>query len=567
MQCAHKAQWNILPPAPNEYLATAPVPPLIGQLLYNRAIPTSKLESFLSSQGGPEANPFLLPDVSVAVARIYRALLHREKMAVYGDFDVDGVTATALLVRALEKLGASVSVYIPERTTEGHGLKEVGLEQLQRDGVTLVVTVDCGISDLAAARKAAAMGLDLIITDHHIPLPDLPPASAVVNPQRDDSRYPYADFCGAGLAFKLAEALFHKDRREPWLHGMLDLVALGTVTDLVPLTDENRYLVKEGLKVLNSTSCIGLQALISTAGLEPGKLDAASITWALGPRLNAAGRMDSASTSYRLLTTESADEAQGLALELEARNAERKRLADAACSRALDRLASRLESPLLFDADEAYPVGVMGLVASKLEEQFYRPAIIVNLGPEFCKGSARSIPEFNLAQALARCQDLLSAFGGHPQAAGFTARCEDLPRLEERLLDIAHEQLSGLDLRPRLTIDAEVSPSAFAGDTFSLMQRMEPFGQRNAVPTFLSRGVEVLECHTCGERDRCLRLKLKHDGVVWQAMDYDPKSHYQTGTLLDIVYTVRKARWNGQDVLQFKLLDSAPSGSLSVSSR
>lgn len=567
MHAGRRPQWNVLPPAPNEYLSATPVPPIVGQLLYNRGIAPADVQSFLQPSEPAGESPFRLPDMSRAVDRIYAALLHREHIGVYGDFDVDGVTATALLVRVLRELGGTPHVYIPERTVEGHGLKETGLEALKQEGASLAITVDCGITDLAAAEKAAEMGLDLIITDHHIPLATLPTAKAIINAKRPDSRYPFSDFCGAGIAYKLAQALLHGHRRESWLAQMLDLVALGTVTDLVALTNENRHLVKQGLHSLNSTNWPGLRELICASNLQQGNLDADSITWALGPRLNAAGRMDSANTSYQLLMTESEEEARRLAVELETRNAERKRAADEAYATACHRLGGKLELPLLYDADESYPAGVMGLVASKLVEQHYRPAIIANRRDELCKGSGRSIPEFNLVDALLQCQDLLVAFGGHPQAAGFTAKADQLPVLEERLLLIAEQELSGLDLRPRLTIDAEVPPSAFAGETFRLMQKMQPFGQGNPSPVFLSRGIEVLDCRNSGEQTKRLNLKFRDQGVIWQAIDFESRlATCDITSPVDIVYTVRTTLWNGEEVLQFKLLDAAPSSATSASS-
>ncbi|MFW6149996.1 MAG: single-stranded-DNA-specific exonuclease RecJ [Chloroflexota bacterium] len=566
MQAARRPQWNILAPAPNEYLSTAPVPPLVGQLLYNRGIAPEDVHSFLQPSEPRGASPFRLPDMSRAVERIYSALLRKEHIGVYGDFDVDGVSATGLLVRVLRNLGTFPHVYIPERTAEGHGLNERGLRQMKEQGVSLVITVDCGVSDLPAAHKAREMGLDLIITDHHIPPATLPPAHAVVDAKRPESQYPFPDLCGVGVAYKLAQALLHGHRRTSYLAQMLDLVALGTVTDLVALRDENRYLVRLGLQALNSTTGPGLRELICVSNLQPGKLDADNISWALGPRLNAASRMDSANTSYQLLMTESEEEARRLAVELDTRNAERKRAADEAYETACHKLAGKFDLPLLFDADESYPAGVMGLVASKLAEQHYRPAIIAHRADGVCKGSGRSIPEFNLVDALLQCQDMLVAFGGHPQAAGFTVETDHLPVLEERLIQVAEQELSGLDLRPRLTIDAEVPPSALAGETFRLMQKMEPFGQGNPPPTFLSRGIEVLECRNSGETKR-LNLKFRDQGVVWQAIDFESRvAMCDIASPVDIVYTVRTTLWNGEEVLQFKILDAVPSSATSAPS-
>ena len=545
---------------PDEYLNASDLPPLIAQLLYNRGIKLEDIAPFLSAEPGLEGNPFLLPDISQAVSRVYKALLAREKIAVYSDFDVDGVTAAVILVEGLSRLGAEVIFYIPDRFSEGHGLKISALEKLQAQGADLVITADCGVTDLAEVKHAQKIGIDVVITDHHIPLGSLPQAIAVVDPKRKDSVYPYPDLAGAGVAFKLLQALFHKDSKEKWLARFLDLLALATVTDLVSLVGENRYLVKEGLRELNNSSRTGIQEMVKLAGLKLGELDTEDISWVLGPRLNAAGRMNNASTSYQLLTTQSPEEARLLALELEKNNAERQKLTSEVLSRAREKLAAKLHLPVLIEGDESYSVGVIGLVAGKLADEFYKPAIIINLGPELCQGSCRSIAEFNIASALAECHDLLTAFGGHPLAAGFTVSRQNLTQLEQRLMSLAMDQLGHLDLRPELAIDAELPLSILAGDTFNLIQKLSPFGRGNPQPTFLTRGVEVVECRNFGNHGEWLRLKLKQGNVTWQAVDFESqRKREEIPSRIDIVYNLEKRRWNGEEVLRLNLLDFAPS--------
>jgi single-stranded-DNA-specific exonuclease len=486
-------------------------------------------------------------------------VLAREKIVVYGDFDVDGVTATVILIEGLFWLGAEVIPYIPDRINEGHGLKIAALEKLRAQGVNLVITVDCGVTDLKEVQHAQDMGMDMIITDHHMPLRGLPRAVAVVDPKRKDSIYPYPDLAGAGVAFKFLQALFHKDSREKWLAGLLDLVVLATVADLVSVLGENRYLVKEGLRELNNTSRLGIQEMVKLAGLKPGELGAKDISWVLGPRLNAAGRMNNASTSYQLLTTKSPEEARLLALELEERNAQRQKLTNEVLSRAKEKLATKLHLPLLIDGDESYSVGVIGLVAGKLVDEFYKPAIIISLGPELCQGSCRSIAEFDIVAALAECHDLLTAFGGHPMAAGFTVARRNLAQLEQRLVNLAMDRLGHLELRPELVIDAELQLSSFGGETFNLMQKLGPFGQGNPQPTFLTRGVEVLECRNLGNQTDWLRLKLKQGNVIWQAVDFgSQKKREEIPSHIDIVYNLEKSHWNGEEVLSLNLLDFVP---------
>ena len=548
-----------MPPAPEEYLSGSGLPATIAQLLYNRGVKLEEIEPFLSGDHRLEANPFLLPDISQAVSRVYQAVLSREKIAVYGDFDVDGVTAAVILVEALSWLGARVIPYIPDRVAEGHGLKNAALERLRDQGVKLVITVDCGVTDVAEVTYAQELGIDMVITDHHIPLRSLPRGVAVIDPKRKDSVYPYPDLAAAGVVFKFLQALFHKDRKQEWLSEFLDLVVLATVADVVALVGENRYLAKEGLRKLNNSPRVGIQEMVKVAGLKLGELDIEDISWVLGPRLNAAGRMDNASTSYRLLTTKSPEEARLLAVELEERNAQRQKLTTEVLSRAKERLATRLHLPVLIDGDESYSVSVIGLVAGRLVDEFHKPAIIVSLGPEVCQGSCRSIREFNMVSALTECRDLLVGFGGHPLAAGFTVARQNLAQLEQRLMSLAMDKLGALDLRPEIVIDAELPLSALGGETYSLMERLSPFGQGNPPPTFLTRRVRVIDCRNFGNQGEWLRLKLKQGDVTWQAVDFQPqKTKEEIPPYIDIVYNLEKSRWNGEEVLSLNLRDFAP---------
>ena len=532
----------------------------MAQLLYNRGVGLEEIEPFLAADHRLEGNPFLLPDISQAVSRVYEAVLSREKVAIYGDFDVDGVTAVVILAEGLSRLGVDAAIYIPDRFSEGHGLNMAAIEKLREEGADLVITVDCGITDLREVKRAQELGMDMIITDHHVPLQSLPRATAVVDPKRRDSLYPYPDLAGAGVAFKFLQAVFHKDSREKWLAGLLDLVALATVTDLSPMVGENRYLVKEGLRELNRSSRLGIQEMVRIVGLKEGGLDSEDISWTLGPRLNAAGRMNNASTSYRLLVTRSPEEARLLALELEDRNAERQRLSSEVLGHAREKLVAKLHLPLLMEDDESYSIGVIGPVAGRLVDEFYRPVIIVNSGTELCKGSCRSIAEFDVVSALENCRDLLTSFGGHARAAGFTVPRQNLAQLEERLMGLATDRLGHLDLRPELAVDAELPLSALAGETFNVMQKLSPFGRGNPQPTFLTRRVEVIECRNFGKQGAWLRLKLKQGKVTWRAVDFaSQRKASEVPPYIDIVYNLEKTRWNGEEVLGLNLRDLAPS--------
>jgi len=555
-----RTHWRLL--TPDEPPIDAPgIHPLLAQLLYNRGISEpSQFETFLNADSRLEADPFLIPDMHQAISRTYQALLTGEEIAIYGDFDADGITATALLVQGLSALGGKVIPYIPHRYREGYGLQVASLEKLRKQGISLIITVDTGITAIAEVQKAQKMGLDIIVTDHHLPLASLPPAMAVVNPKRSDSACQSTELAGVGVAFKFLQALLKGSGREELINSSLDLVALGTVTDMVPLTGDNRYWVKRGLELINNTERPGLQEIIRSTSLKPGNLDTESISWVLGPRLNAAGRLGDAGTSYQLLVTQDPKEAASLALELEDRNAKRQQLTGELLERARERIISTgAELPLLMTGDEDYPAGVMGLVAGKLSEEFYRPVILFRFGAETCRGSGRSIPEFDLMAALKECRDLLSNFGGHTKAAGFTVPTTNLPQFQKRLLNLAEAQLAGVDLRPHIDIDAEVPLSVFTGETFKEIQRLAPFGAGNPVPSFVSRHVEIVDQRSIGSRGEHLGLKIKQGGTIWDVIGFRfGKRAQEITTPLDIAYNLNVDRWNGGERLRLKLLDFDP---------
>jgi single-stranded-DNA-specific exonuclease len=556
-----RTHWRLLTPT-QPPLDIPGVNPLVARLLYNRGISEpSQIETFLNADSRLESDPFLLPDIHQAVSRTYQALLTGEEIAIYGDFDADGITATALLVQGLSALGGKVIPYIPHRYHEGYGLQVAALEKLHKQGISLIITVDTGITAIAEIQKARKMGIDIIVTDHHLPLASLPPALAVVDPKRSDSNCQSTELAGVGVAFKFLQALLKGSGREELVNSLLDLVALGTVTDMVPLTGDNRYWVKRGLELLNNTERLGLQEMMRSASLKPGNLDTESISWILGPRLNAAGRLDDAATSYKLLLTQDPNEAASLVSELEEKNAKRQRLTSELLQRVRDKIiAARTDLPLLMIGEEDYPPGVMGLVAGRLSEEFYRPVILFRFGSETCRGSGRSIPEFDLMAALAGCRDLLSNFGGHTKAAGFTVPTNNLPQLERQLLTLAKAQLAGLDLRPHIDIDAQVTLSDLTGETFKQIQQLAPFGSGNPLPAFVSRHVEIVELRQIGSRNEHLGLKLRQEGIVWDAIGFRFGSRAQEMTaFLDIAYNLDIDRWNGAEKLRLKLLDFAPS--------
>ncbi|MBM2832522.1 MAG: recJ [Dehalococcoidia bacterium] len=553
-----RSRWKVYPPAPREFFAkAADIHPLLSQLLYNRGLTDpAQFEAFIAADRRLESNPFLLTDMHQAVSRIYHGLFAGENIAIYGDFDADGITATALLVHGLSALGAKAVPYIPHRHEEGYGLRTAALERLHNQGVNLVITADCGIANSYEVDYARRLGLDVIVTDHHLVTSTLPPACAVVNPKRNPS-LGGMELAGVGVAFKLLQAVLQGSGREKTLDEVMDLVALGTVADVAPLVNENRYLVKQGLKSMSKPR-LGLAELLRCARLEPGRVSAESISYVIAPRLNAASRLDHAINSYKLLLSESQEEAHMLALGLEEKNSERKLLTNKTFKLAREKvLAQGLDSPLLFAADGEFFAGVIGIAAGKLVDEFNRPAVLVKLDG-VSRGSARSIPEFNIAAALKECQDILSRFGGHPMAAGFSLDTNMVDELQRRLVAIARTQLAGLDLRQCLMIDAVTPLEQLTGDTYLLIQQLAPFGQGNPTPVFLSHGVDVVECRTMGGQKEHLRMKLKAANQVWDAVGFDLGS--LAGDMaphLDIVYTLDTNNWSGQEVLRLNLLDFA----------
>jgi len=547
-----------LPPLSREHpLIASGLPPLIAQLLNNRGITAPEhVEPFFKADQSLSCDPMLLPGMDKAAGRVYRAILGAEKIAIYGDFDADGITATALLVQGLSHLTPNIVPYIPHRINEGHGLKIAALENLKKDGVSLVITVDCGITGALSVKRAQRMGLDVIITDHHTPPADLPQALAILNPKLPGCSYPFIDLAGVGVAYKLLQAVFNGLGKDDLLEEVTDLVSLGTVADLTPLLGENRYLVKRGLQRMNSSLRLGLKELLTCAGIPSANLGSEHITWTIAPRINTASRLDHALPSYELLTTNSQSRALELATWLEQKNNERQQITARATNRAKDQVLSAPLTSLLLVSDEDYPSGVSGLVASRLTDEFYRPAIVVREGKRVSSGSCRSIPEFNMINALTECHDLFLEFGGHAGAAGFIILTHNLNRLREKLNKLADTQLAGVDLRPRINIDAESSLHELNGNTYNYIQRLAPFGQSNPVPVLVSRSVKLVNCRTMGSSGDHLRLRLEQNGSYWDAVAFGCGENLsEMKSPLDIAYQLELDQWGGRSTLRLNILD------------
>jgi len=538
-------------------------PPAVRQVLFNRGYSSPEAAHTFFEAGVPFDNdPYRIKGMSEAVNRIEYAIQNQEMIAVYGDYDVDGVTATALLVQALSVLKARVQEYIPNRFEEGYGLNNDALAALQEQGVRLVITVDCGIRSLSEAQYARSIGLDLIITDHHQPLNGTPDALAVICPKQEGDTYPDKDLAGVGLAYKLTQALFQRFQpAEVKAEFFLDLVALGTVADLAPLVNENRALVRQGLERIRYPRRQGLFSLIHVAGLEASKIVASNIGYGLGPRLNAAGRLDSALNAYQLLVTNDHIKAGMIAQELDAQNQERQRITRDIIEQSQQMaLKEPSDSFLIFVVDPTFNPGVVGLAASRLSELYYRPAIVGSQGEQTTRCSCRSIREFDITRALDQCADLLVRHGGHASAAGLTVANEHLPMLIERLQKIAEQELAGRDLRPLLSADAEVKLVELNAQLFNLLQYFQPTGYGNPDPVFIARNLRVLRPRVIGKEANHLRFSVESGGIVFDAIAFR-QAHWQeiwkdkAIAPIDILFTFEKNEYNGNTTFQLNVRD------------
>ena len=539
--------------------------PVLRQLLFNRGYGTeAEARAFVHGDTSLNTDPFQLTGMSSVVDRIRYAVDHSESIAVYGDYDVDGVTATALLLQVLRAMNAEVRPYIPNRFDEGYGLNMDALDTLKTTGVGLVITVDCGIRSPAEAQHARDIGLDLIISDHHHPADGaLPSAVAIVNPKLPGDDYPDKNLAGVGIAFKIAQALASGGSTGASLDALLDLVALGTVADLAPLIGENRTLVRRGLEAIRQTRRQGLFSLANVASMQIRKTTASQIGFILGPRLNAAGRLRSAEAALELLITDDPSRAGLLAQELDANNQERQAVTRETQVKA-EALATadELDPALLFAAHEDFNPGVVGLAASRLMETHYRPAVVAAKGPAETRGSCRSIPEFHITDALDKCSDLLLRHGGHAAAAGFTAKNENVPLLVRRLKALAQGELGTQDLRPTLNTDMEMALSALNFELLGQLEQLEPTGYGNREAVFVSRAAKVRSSRVVGAEGRHLKLTLQDErGITTDAIGFR-LGHLQPDlpSRLDLAYTLESNSYSGRTTLQLNVKDVRPAG-------
>ncbi len=573
-------RWNIAPKASPDHLANyRGMSPIVAQLLYNRGLTDpNDAYQFLYADDLSVGSLLSLKGKRVsidrALARIRQAIRANEPIIIYGDFDADGVTSTTLLVETLKALGAKVAAYIPKRVDEGYGVNNDALLKIARWGVKLVITVDCGIRSVEEVEEGKALGLDIIVTDHHSLGPELPKAYAVINPKCDDCNYTEDMLAGVGVAYRLAEALFtiasngqakNANGKAPFSpDDLLDLVAIGTVADLAPLNRlENRILVKRGLAVMNDTKRMGLRALAEVTQLKFGAMDAGSIGFTIGPRINAAGRLDDAMLAVDLLSTQDPNKAGQLAVRLHTLNTQRQELTRAAQDLIRDRLDDIEGMPLIFASDRNFQPGIVGLVAGRLTEEFFRPTVVMEEGDTESRASCRSIPQFDITHALDQCASLLVRHGGHAQAAGFTILNENIPEFKEKLMGIARAALRGQDLLPTLEIDMEVDAGEISIDLAIELQKLEPTGHMNPAPTLITRHVRVLEWRTVGQKDQHLKLRLGRPGLTpLDAIGFNMAvdSNIKNGDYVDVAYQLEVNEWNGNRTAQLRLLDIKGSG-------
>ncbi len=565
-----------------EYIAyvarVASVSPMLAQVLVNRGLKTAtQLDAFLNPDISKLADPFALPQLKAAIERIRIAKKNGERVLVHGDYDADGVTATAIMVEGLREYGLDVHFFIPDRIQHGYGFGAAGLERAEALGTKLIVTVDCGISSFEAVAAARSRGIDVIITDHHepvrkerqvkaetkveadsLPIPEplpvcLPEAVAVVNPKAAPCPPEMAHLSGAGVALKFIQGLF--DNNIDAIYKFFDLAAIGTAADVVPVQNDNRTIIREGMKLLQSGQRIGLKALCRTAGIRQDSFKTSSLHYMLIPRINAAGRIANATDVVRLLTTGSEDEACQLAGWMNNLNVRRQEIEESVYNEAMRQVGSMDPGKgALVVASEEWHIGVVGIVASKIAQKYYRPAIVLSIDGAIAKGSGRSIPPFDLYEGLTECKDVLTRFGGHKQAAGLSLPSADIEHFSTMFCSKVRERLSEEDFLPVLQIDGAVRISDMSIGLVEELARMEPFGYSNVEPVFGSRGLEVLQARIVGNNH--LKMQLRQNGRKMDSIGFDfgdMLGSVGENGMIDAAFVPTINEWDGGRYLQLNL--------------
>lgn len=559
-------QWQFIETAPTEAVQRlaheASVPPIIARVMLNRGIDSKTAAlAFFRTELERLYDPFLMADMKAAVKRLSAAILRKEKMLIYGDYDVDGITGTALLKLALRHLGVDVPHYIPDRLRDGYGITRRGVDLAKAQGITLIIAVDCGVSAGDEVAYAREHGIDFIVCDHHQPGAQLPRAAALLNPKRSDCPYPFKELAGVGVAFKLLHALFlHLEANIEELYRHLDLVAVGSTADIVPLVSENRIFVKGGLERINQTDSVGLRALLQVCGLAIGTINTGNIVFILAPRINAVGRMGDANRAVTLLTTNDTTQAMEIARVLEMENRERRSVDDETYREALQMIETQCDPQrdLIFVLQkEAWHTGVIGIVASRVVEKFYRPTIMISTQNGMGKGSARSIPGFDLYKALQECEQHLTAFGGHKYAAGMSLKTESITALREQLQGVAARMLTADLLTPRLLLDGEIRLGEIDARFMKFLNALAPYGPQNMRPAFVTRGVRVVGNPQIVGNNH-LRFNVTQDERRLDCIGFnlgELRPRLLKGGEIDLAYLVEENTWQGRTTIQLRVKD------------
>lgn len=557
-------KWQVKPEIDAQFKEKFPeINPIILQLLFNRNLTDQqKIDGFLTlDYGQDQHDPFLFQDMEKACKRIEQAIREKQKILVHGDYDADGVCSSVLMVKTLEKLGAKdIEIYIPHRETEGYGLNMDTVKYFEEKAIDLVITTDCGIANAAEIAQAKEKNIEVIITDHHAQPLKLPDAAfAVINPQIETDKYPEKELSGAGVAFKLAQALIKRNNLgeafEKWL---LDLVAISMVTDCINLVGESRVLTHFGLKVLRKTLRPGLKELVSSAGKEMSDLTTYNIGFQIGPRLNAAGRLDHANTAYQLLYTEDQQEAITLSQKLNQTNTQRQGMTEKIMQEVEAQVVAQKDDSVYFIQGEEWSLGIVGLVAGKIADRNYRPALVITRNQGELTGSGRSIPEFNMIETIKQEAKYFSRYGGHSQACGFTfAEDADLEEFKKVLNEIVKKQLAGKDLEKKMQIEAAINLNEVDWDLIRELEQFEPYGEGNPQPLFISKDLKVLDSQTVGSTGKHLKMMVSQNNGTTRKMigfnfgDKDVK----IGDSVDVVYEIGINQWNGSQEIQLKIED------------
>lgn len=537
------------------------ISPEISQILNNRGINDEKdAEIFMNPSLEYLRDPFLMKDMKKATERIKKAIENKERIYIYGDYDVDGVSSTSILYIYFKSIDYPVKYYIPNRLEEGYGINEDAIRKINNDGCDLIITVDCGITSVNEVGLANELGIDVIITDHHECQSDIPDAYAIVNPKQEDCNYPFDMLCGCGVAFKMIQALTDEEEFKTSMFDYLEVVTLATICDIVPLIDENRIIVKNGLKLMKEGKNLGLRELIKVCGIETSKIGSSHIGYSVGPRINASGRLGHSYLGVQLFTTDLEDEAKEIANILEAKNIERQMIESKMYKEAEDVISSSENykgDKVLVLAKEGWQHGIIGIVASKLTEKYYKPTILLTIEDGEATGSARSIKGFSIFDALVSCKDLMNKFGGHEQAAGLALNAENIEELRKRVNEIADYNLSKDDLIENIKVEYELEEESATLGLVDNLHKLEPFGLSNPSPRFIMRDLLLTNFYKMGKNKQHLKLICENE-KSYECVGFNMaylSDDFQEGDKIDVLFQVDENNFNNDRKVQLLLKD------------